>query len=95
MVEENKTDEKEPNVTLTVTAGSFPMSLFLEWDKDCKDRFGHCRWMKMWHDHLAAKQVSMLSLLMTEIETLKLRLDRLEKKPVKKEEEVKTLGRND
>jgi len=91
MSEEKRVEEEEPNVTITAVAGSFPMSLFLEWDEECKNRFGHCRWMKMWHDHLVAKQIESLNLLLTEIEMLKIRLERLEKKP--KETEIKTLGK--
>ena len=93
MVEE-KIEEKKRNATVTVTSGAWPIGLFREWDKDCIARFGNCRWMKMWHDHLAAKQLDVFTTLMGKLEELKFRIDKLEKKPPK-EEEVLTLGRKE
>lgn len=89
-----KTDEeKEPNVTITVTSGSFPMSLFLEWDKDCKERFGNCRWMKMWHDHQIAKNLEIFQSLKEDIRILEIKIESLEKKP--KDDKVLTLGKGE
>ena len=51
-------EEKGSDVTVTVTSGCFPAELFREWDEDCKKKFGNCRWMKMWFDHLVASRLS-------------------------------------
>jgi len=96
-MEENS--EQERNVTLTVTCSSFPLRLFKEWDEDCVTRFGNCRWMKMWHDHLAAKQLETFTILMNKLEELEFRIRKLEERSPKrkaltlgekKEEEVKS-----
>jgi len=90
MVEE-KIEEKRKNATLTITCSGFPFRLWKEYDKDCMEKFGNCRWMKMWHDHLAAKQLDVFTTLMNEIEELKFRIEKLEKKP-REEKRVLTLG---
>ena len=93
MVEKKKETEKEtdkelvPNVTMKVTASAFPMSLFKEWDKDCKERFGDCRWMKMWNDHLASKSMEMYIDLSTQLSEMKDRISILEETPEKEEKE--------
>ncbi len=43
---------KAPKVGIIV--GSFPFTLWKEWDNDCKANYGDCRWAKMWSDHLRA-----------------------------------------
>ena len=78
--------------SLTVSCNSFPFKLWKEWDKDCKILFGNCRWMKMWHDHLASKQLDVFTVLMEQIEILKIRLDKIEKKP-EVVDNIPTLGR--
>jgi len=84
---------KEKNTSLTVSCSSFPFKLWKSWDSDCIETFGNCRWMKMWHDHLASKQLDVFGVLMEQIEELKFRLDKLEKKP--KRDEIQTLGRKE
>ena len=36
--------------------GHFPMKLFVEWDKDCREHYGDTRWIKIWQDHVISKQ---------------------------------------
>jgi len=99
MVEKEKEKETEketvPNVTMKVTASAFPMTLFREWDKDCKEKFGDCRWMKMWNDHLASKSMELYIDLSSQVAEMKSRLAKIEEGPEKLEEEVsiKTLGK--
>ena len=81
----------EKRDSLTISANSFPFKLWNEWDSDCIETFGNCRWMKMWHDHLASKQLDVFRVLMEQVEELKFRLDKLEEKPVKKQ--TLTLGK--
>jgi len=100
MVEEEKETDKEtvPNVTMKVTASAFPMNLFREWDKDCKERFGDCRWMKMWNDHLASKSMELYLDLSTQLTEMKSRVAKIEEGPEKIEKveaSVKTLGRKE
>jgi len=88
-----KNKEERDTITVSVTSGSFPLHLFQEWEEDCKKRFGNCRWMKMWTDHLAAKQLNLIQDLMEEIKELDQRISLLEKSPdEKKEKEILTLG---
>lgn len=82
MAEKNeKIQKQEPNVTVSITSGSWPIGLLKEWEADCIKNYGNCRWMKMWNDHLIAKQATAFAeILKDEIEVLKLRLDKLERK---------------
>lgn len=89
-MDKNMNKEESPNVTVSVTSGAFPLRLFKEWDTDCKENFGNCRWMKMWHDHCASQDLDIFRVLFEEIEILKKRVGLIEKKP-KEEEVVKTL----
>jgi len=79
----------EKNVNVSVTASSFPPHLFLEWDADCKQNFGDCRWMKMWFDHLCAKQIKPFGELYEELAEVKNRLKSLENP--EKSKTIKTL----
>ncbi|RLJ03641.1 MAG: hypothetical protein DRP11_00150 [Candidatus Aenigmatarchaeota archaeon] len=91
--EQDKNKEGRSAITVSVTSGSFPIQLFQEWEEDCKRRFGHCRWMKMWSDHLAAKQLSIIQDLMEQIKELDRRISMLESNPnEKKDKEILTLG---
>lgn len=80
----------ERNVNVSVTASSFPPHLFLEWDADCKLNFGDCRWMKMWFDHLCAKQIRPFGELYEELANIKVKLRELEEKP-EEPQTIKTL----
>lgn len=75
-------EEEVPNVTMKVTASAFPMRLFHEWDVDCKERFGDCRWMKMWNDHLASKSVEMYLDMSKQISELRSMVEKSENKEV-------------
>jgi hypothetical protein len=98
--EEKKEDiggeEEKPNVTVKIMANAFPMRLFTEWDSDCKERFGDCRWMKMWNDHLASKNIEMYLEMSKQILDLRIELEEIKaklKKPVKEsKEEINVLG---
>jgi len=84
------------NITITLVCGSFPFQLSKEWEADCKARFGDCRWMKMWHDHLLAKQFENLTAFLAQVRTEPL-VDVINepnepKEPEKKEEEKKDEG---
>jgi len=87
----NETNRKEDRkkITVGVTVADFPFSLWLEWDKSCKEQFGDCRWMKMWHDHLSSQSLQILNFLFREIEYLGKRIESLEGKP---KDDVRTLG---
>ena len=87
--------KEENNVTVTISSTWSNLKLLKEWDDDCKQSFGDCRWMKMWNDHLASKREKVLDKLIEEISMLKARMDILESKPKpkKRKEVVKTLGK--
>ena len=61
---ENQIDRKTGVIyrgddTISVPASGFPKRFWIEWEKDCKDNFNGCRWMKMWNDHLIVMQFKM------------------------------------
>jgi len=88
MAEEKKSEKS--NVTVSVTSGDFPLHLFMEWDKDCKENYNDIRWVKMISDHRAAQREKLWLYLLEEISSLKHRVEQLEAKP--KGDEPKTLG---
>jgi len=92
--EVNNNDKPRATVTHVITCSGFPDRIWQEWNESCKHEFGDCRWMKMWMDHLSAKQNNILQTLLAEISTIKSRLDELESKQSSKNEaqEVRTLG---
>ena len=76
------------DTTKSFGVSAFPIKQWDEWDKDCKDNFGDCRWIKMWRDHEKSKSSE-------KIELIEERLARLEGKFEKKEESkdyVETFG---
>jgi len=95
-IDKENPENREPNVVISVTCGSWPVGLFRQWEQDCMMNYGNCRWMKMWNDHLIAKQAtSFAEILKEEIEMLKIKIDRIENRKVNKDnnnKEVLTLG---
>jgi hypothetical protein len=89
----NEPFKEKPNTTVNVTSGAFPLSLWCEWDKDCKENFGDCRWMKMWHDHQMSLKFDIFAVIMDEISELREVVRELASKHTEaKKEKVKTLG---
>jgi len=90
----NDTDKPRATVTHVITCSGFPDRIWREWEQSCKEEFGDCRWMKMWMNHLSAKQNSALQGLLAEISEIKSRLDELEKSLAAgdKAEKMETLG---
>jgi len=86
--------KREPNLTVTVTSGKFPVHLFQEWDKDCNETFGGCRWMKMWHDHQTTSNMDLFRKLFDRIDTLEAKMESIkgDEKKDKGEDGVPTLG---
>lgn len=83
----DKTDENK--VTVGLSANSFPLANFIEWDKDCKQHFGDVRWLKIWNDHLIAKQ----NILTSEIlELIFQKIKMLETRKSETNDEIKTIG---
>ncbi|MHA2202179.1 MAG: hypothetical protein ACW991_00685 [Candidatus Hodarchaeales archaeon] len=80
--------------TVLVTASSFPSNQWSEWDLDCKENYGDCRWMKMWSDHLNAKGNKQYTFLLKKYKEIDDRLVKLETGVGPKPEvgAVKTLG---
>lgn len=90
--EENEAKERATE-TYSVKCSGFPKELWLEWEADCKRKYGDCRWMKMWYDHLRAKELDRFEVVFQKIVELELKLKKLEEKLEKpKETEVATLG---
>lgn len=90
---EKKKDKKDGNVKVGFVANDFPLSNFIDWDIDCKTRFGDCRWLKIWNDHMLSKSVGLHSLLVEKIDNLENEITQLKAKPKEKEEfGVNTIG---
>lgn len=92
-----KSEEEKVGATCSITSGAFPLSLFRKWEDDCISNFGNCRWMKMWSDHLAAKQITLIANLAERVEELERHLESFNKEE-KDEEGIESLtlggGRN-
>lgn len=83
------------NIRVSVPSGDFPITLFDEWESDCRERYGGSRWMKMWNDHKEAQAYrSMTKALNTSSEQTFIKEDDndSEEKPVN--EVAITLGKN-
>ena len=90
MSEENANDER--GAFITASAKWFPIVHFDEWDEDCKNNFGHLRWIKMMHDHKMSKLIEDLKIA-DRITELEKRLDSIEKKPLENVSKRITLGK--
>lgn len=86
---------KPTECTIDLNVSNFPVLNWDEWEADCKAHFNNCRWMKMWADHLRArdmeyvvvsKQTELVSSLLEKMEFLEQKLELLEQKPNKVEE---------
>ena len=71
--------------------GGFPEKLAREWEGDCKENFGGCRWMKAYADHCKARALEM-----SEIATEAMSHEE-EEVPISKEdgEQIPTIGRKE
>lgn len=76
--------EERAHATWAFQVAAFPYNKYEEWNTDCIENFGNCRWMKMWHDHLAARNQELYIMLIEKIGTLESRLQVLEEKKVEK-----------
>jgi len=81
----DKKDIKEDTTGFGV--GHFPMKLFVEWDKDCRENFGDTRWIKLWQDHILAKQSQKEEAMWKYIMDLNDKVDSLMKQPEPEKEE--------
>ena len=79
---------KEEEETTGFGVGHFPILLFNEWDKECKEQYGDTRWIKIWQDHIIAKQSRKEEAMWKYMMDLNDKLDSLMKQPESKEEEV-------
>lgn len=88
MSEKPETSETRPQGTIVPKVSGFPVTLWNEWDAECKLNFGDCRWMKIWHDHLRAREFENHQILINRIEGLEIKLNALERKQVEKKSDV-------
>ena len=97
MVEDSKMEEKQKN-TVSVSVSGFPMSSWIEWEKDCIKNYGDCRWLKMWADHQSAQRFFILDSVFRELAMIRTELQMLKgetENSTEEEEEVQTLGGKD
>jgi len=82
MSEEKK--EKESRIraqgTIDFHVSGFPSTQWVEWDKNCKEEFGDCRWLKILENHKIANYLEMYKRLQDDIESLKVKVQELEQK---------------
>ena len=97
----DKKEKPKRDVTEDTTGfgvGHFPMKLFVEWDKDCRDNYGDTRWIKIWQDHVVSKQSRKEEAMWKYIMDLNDKVDAIMAQPEPEEEEepdkdfVPTLG---
>jgi len=84
MIEKKEPSEHRSQGTVVPKVSGFPIDLWREWEVECKSNFGDCRWMKIWHDHLRAREFEEFKTLINKLNALEIRINNLEKK---KEEE--------
>jgi hypothetical protein len=89
-------EQGEMNVTRGFKVSGMPMSQWLRWEKDCKENYGDCYWLKLWNDHQKAKDYDVfVSQILAKFEEQDIKIDLiadLVKDEDKKERKVKTLG---
>ena len=93
MVEAEKNDRDRAQGTRGFHISGFPIEFWDDWDADCKENYGDCRWIKIWNDHMKTKEANKYQFLLNKINKLEERLDEVD---VKKEDTkpVVTLGGN-
>ena len=74
---EKKTRQRAEGTRAFHVAG-FPIDLAEDWNMDCKESFGDCRWVKMWNDHLRAKDYKHYQFVLNKIKALEEKVDELE-----------------
>lgn len=91
-------DYKEKPI-VSPTFGKFPVSFWLDWEKDCEQNYNGTRWMKAWNDHQKAKQSMKEEAMWAYMMKLNDRVDDMESNPIEQDEEdekdedfVATLG---
>jgi len=86
---EKKIDAK----VFTLVASNFPEDLLKEWDEDCKIYYKNTRWIKIYSDHLRAKQAGKWENLCDRVSDLEAKLASMEQNKAPKDA-VKTMGDN-
>lgn|SRR3990167_3800496 len=84
--------DKDGKTFVSPTFSRVPMSQWMEWELDCKERFGDSRWAKAWNDHQMAREDFKYKLLSDKIDQILLDLDQLKKEDKSEELVIKTLG---
>ena len=88
---EDKKDRVRGEGTAFFSVSAFPKDLWGEWNKDCQDRFGDCRWIKMWNDHTRVKDVDRIDRLEEKILVLEKIIDKMiNMEPKEEKKTVKT-----
>ena len=91
MAERQETSEKRSQGVVVPKVSGFPIDLWKEWDVDCKANFGDCRWMKIWHDHLRAREFKEYQFIQNKLKELEAKINALEKKESGDKEESKAV----
>ncbi len=97
MIEEVKKKKIRERAMGTVgfTVAGFPVEMWKDWENDCKRNFGDCRWIKMWNDHLRAKDNEFRQFVLKKIKELETRIEVLSQDSSKSnEQEVGTMSGN-
>ena len=67
--------KKRAEGTILLSATAFPIELFRQWKADCKENFGDCHWIKIWHDHLQSRNSDRFEELSKRVLALELKLE--------------------
>lgn len=75
--------------TNSFRVSAFPNKQWDEWKSDCKENFGDCHWIKIWHDHVRVKDLDKIEKLDKRIEALEIKIHNQKEE---KENIVETFG---
>ena len=91
-VERRRGDDKKNEVTIGVTANGFPLALWRKWEKDCKEKYNDCRWIKMWTDHVRSVSMDQIDRIQAEMDSIKEMIKSSSEKEIEDDKDVKTIG---
>jgi len=94
LVTEEPQSRLRAETTRSFGVAAFPFKQWNEWDESCKEEFGDCRWIKMWHDHSVAKHYQNFERLEKKLLELEEKIDGFISRPKEepKKNAVKTFG---
>ena len=76
----------------SINVSAFPSELWEMWNKECQEHYSDCRWIKMWSDHLRAKNADKIEELTAKVNKLEMCVAQIGQEKPKDEGFVETMG---